>query len=547
MLKQAQAQNAIGLKNLGGAKDTLTNLSVSPNGPTSFNPAISSGVQVAGQGELQNSFTPAISSINTQMENENANLGNINAIANTELTALKPEALNPGQTLTTAGGTPLLRTPNYQPPQIRPDTGTLDSFDAANGMWKSDEEGGGTAGSKVTPAPVATSTGTVDLTGSSAGQPPYAADPSQASAVNATFTSLSKAMPTPSADALDQYIAGHAKGSPITGQMLMGVASQVGIDPLYLASLLQHETDFGTSGEASENNNPGGVKFVGAPGTTQGTAAPEGGNYAKFNSWQQGVIAAANTVAKYQGDPSNPPSSTATTDPKGNTFNSAYQSRVAQLLPSLKPYTLAGPDGVAYIDGDTAKTAGLDQAAAVSGSKTGVPVLTSDGVSAMNNMNLLIQSVQQMKSLVTKNLGTQDNSTMGHILNSFGAGVNHIAQNQPDLTAMESYIGSVTTAANNLKTLAGGQGSGLRITGFEIGAVGDTLPTASDSWQEAQAKISALDTKISQWMNTNFPDVPVTQVASPQSQSASATPSTASTGGGSAIQGSTFMGITLPN
>lgn len=139
------AQSA-GNTKLGGARDFLTTESVAPAGVMPFDPNIGSNAQVGAEQTLRAGFEPAVTSINTQMENTNRALGNLGNDIGTLETTYAPKTLGQGESLVTRTGEVLQRTPNYLPPQIRPDTGNLDSYDTANGVWKSDIMNGNTKG-----------------------------------------------------------------------------------------------------------------------------------------------------------------------------------------------------------------------------------------------------------------------------------------------------------------------------------------------------------------------------------------------------------------
>lgn len=302
ILKQIQGAQVTGKANLTGAKDFLTTESVNPNNST-FNPGVFSGSQVQGQQALQAGFNPAVTSISDQMANTDAALGNLRSDIGTLATAYQPQALSAGQSLVGKDGAILARTPDYLPPQIRPDTGQLDSFDQANGVWKSD----------VRSASSDSSGGTSNVAGVDLAK--YnPADPQYSNKVGSIYQTLSTSMPQPSADGLDTYIAGHGGKAPVTGQMIMQVSQQYGLDPNLLAAQLALESDFGNAGEAPKNFNPGGVVFVGQPGATQGSPRPanEGGYYAKFSSWMQGLNAMAEVVAKSKGTSTSNPTSPST-------------------------------------------------------------------------------------------------------------------------------------------------------------------------------------------------------------------------------------------
>lgn len=145
ILKQIQGAQVSGNANLTGAKNFLTTESVNPNNST-FDPSVFSGSQVQGQETLQKGFEPAVTSINDQLVNTNRSLDTLGSNLSTMANTMKPEVISAGQSLVTKDGTVLQRAPSYLPPQIRPDTGNLDSFDQANGVWRSDVMNGSTGG-----------------------------------------------------------------------------------------------------------------------------------------------------------------------------------------------------------------------------------------------------------------------------------------------------------------------------------------------------------------------------------------------------------------
>jgi hypothetical protein len=186
---------------------------------------------------------------------------------------------------------------------------------------------------------------------------------------------------------------------------------------------------------------------------------------------------------------------------------------------------------VVYADGDTAAKAGFGQVLALSTAGAGIPILSTDGITIMDNINTLVEHVASMQTLVNQNLpGGPGGSAVSNTVStaeSFVAGTaNLVLGDSPNLTQLQTYIGGITSAANTIKTLSGGAGTGVRITGVEIAGITNNLPATTDSWQTANAKIIALNTDISQIMHTNFPDASPTAPVTPQIQA------TAANGGG---------------
>ena len=112
---------------------------------------------------------------------------------------------------------------------------------------------------------------------------------------------------------LDKYIK--SKNSTIananknnTSQNAIAIwnsAQERGIPVELLAAISQHESYFGTSNVAKNNNNPGGITWnKNFPESMKGTARPtnEGGHYVKFPTLQDGFEAVAGNISRrYQG------------------------------------------------------------------------------------------------------------------------------------------------------------------------------------------------------------------------------------------------------
>jgi hypothetical protein len=114
---------------------------------------------------------------------------------------------------------------------------------------------------------------------------------------NATST-LQNAMP----NGFDPTIADNllkTYKSPLNSNMISLAAQQYGISPIDLMANVSHESVYGTSPVAREDNNLGGIKFAGQPGAVMGTLSPEGDHYAKFDNLQDALYAQAKLLAQY--------------------------------------------------------------------------------------------------------------------------------------------------------------------------------------------------------------------------------------------------------
>lgn len=98
------------------------------------------------------------------------------------------------------------------------------------------------------------------------------------------------------------YISSISPNSPVTGDMVTQAAIQYGVDPTIMMAIMQKESSLGASPVAAADNNYGGITWSQSYqdahpelGISKGTSRPtsEGGNYVKFATPQQGVMAQA--------------------------------------------------------------------------------------------------------------------------------------------------------------------------------------------------------------------------------------------------------------
>lgn len=178
----------------------------------------------------------------------------------------------------------------------------------------------------------------------------YATDPQYGLKLTATSTAMTQAVGTiDNAQSAEAAIQTYDPNSPLTGDMIYTAASQNGIDPTTFAAQLKLESGFGTSAVAENNNNYGGVKYAGQANATQGTKAPDGGYYAKFDTPEDGLNAQAQLVAsKYKTAPA-PTAPGQTTDIQANIKN-------VQAIKAALPANISGAvnyitsTGNGYID-----------------------------------------------------------------------------------------------------------------------------------------------------------------------------------------------------
>ena len=184
-------------------------------------------------------------------------------------------------------------------------TGISGTFDPQTGIWKpidSEVSGqqlqGSDLGSLVLPESQrepSSQLGNMDFSS-------YAEDKDWGGKVNTIHQGLPDFT---SMEDVDSYIQSKYSDSPITGEMIANVSGQYDIDPYWLISLLQQESDIGTSPVAQKNNNVGGITWnANFPEEMKGTARPskEKGNYVKFQSIEQGLQYVAQNMSRRKTD-----------------------------------------------------------------------------------------------------------------------------------------------------------------------------------------------------------------------------------------------------
>lgn len=493
MLTGLQATQKEGSANLAGAANTLTTESIGAAG--AYNPQATPDVNIQNIKAMPAAFTPAITSINTQLENANKaaefTQGNINIVKD----LYKPQPVPEGTTLVTPEGDVVYQGKSYTP-QINLNTGVQDSYNSATGQWLSDV--------KKTTKSTSSSNGTVG--GMNVGAYNGGIDPSYVQELNTSYQSIEKAVPTPSAPAYDAYITSHTGGkkAPVTGQMIMNASATYGVDPSVFAALLGHETSFGSAGEAPKNNNPGGILYVGQAGATQGSPRPasEGGYYAAYSSWEKGVNAAAQLLASKN---TQAPKTDPTLSPIGGQFSSSASARIKQLPEPYQKYVDAGPQGVAYINSTKMPDGPIKDALKIQASKAGIQFLDPADVAVMQSINSVAQSMASMKELVDNNLKS---GLYGRINDATKYFVNRLFQNDTEFTKFDTYRSAAIKAVS---ALAGGSGSGLRINGAEIATQIENLPQSSDNLETAKALLSQMNLFIAQKLKNTFPDIDISK------------------------------------
>lgn len=486
ILTQIQKAQAAGTANLGGARDALTSESVTAAGP--YDKTMTPDANIAALRGMPGAFAPAVTSVNTQLENTNTGIANLGTEIGALETAYKPIAVSPGQSLVTPDGTRISQGHSYTP-QINPNTGLLDGFDQNTGTWSSQDRSGagGTAGGASHPG---ISDAVEKVFGKSNPIGAYATDPNYVSEISGLYQTISGLNVAGNPEALQAYIDNNAKGAPVTAAMIQNAASTYGLDPALLTTVLLHESDFGTAGAGAKTMNPGNQGNTGT--STQ-----------SYNSWQQGVLATAknlsNRINAVQNQPAAAPAA-AETSPVGGAFSAEAGQKVSQLPQALQSYADAGPLGVAYINDDRVPD-NMKQSLQILASRAGIPYVQPSDVNALKSIEAVLGNLNSMQALANKNLNS---GILGHAEDSILGGINQAAQTDwgNQLGLFDNYR---DTAIKAVQALAGGAGSGLRINGAEIAANTQNLPSASDSKENALLQVKQLKQLIYTQLATTFP------------------------------------------
>lgn len=119
----------------------------------------------------------------------------------------------------------------------------------------------------------------------------YATDPLWTKSIQTKLDEIGK---LESIDGVSNYIKTNYPNSPVTADMISKASEKYKVGWEELLALMDHESNLGTSDVAINNNNLGGITWSSSfPDNMKGTERPEGGNYVKFKTLQDGVNSVA--------------------------------------------------------------------------------------------------------------------------------------------------------------------------------------------------------------------------------------------------------------
>ena len=434
--------------------------------------------------QLEGMFNPSIVSNQAQAEAAAQMTSALPGVINSETNqynATKPFPTSPGQSLMTYSGQVLQRNPQYDAPTIRPDTGNLDSWDSANGVWKSD---------------------TVSATGNGSGSNGYG---NNSHPVTSTNNNPFGVKLTP----FTQKLADGLGFATSTGTVALdgGVFAQLQnpaqgeklARALLTSSVYADDTIDQAMKLWSNNGYDGSI--------VNGTGIAPTDHIKDLSGTQIDAL-----MAKMKERETGISSQSTMTTAVGGQYSSEAAQRVQQIPQPMQKYVQAGPKGVAYID--AGRLSDLDantrMGVQVQAAKAGIPWLDPQDVNNLKAMGVVYENVNKMNDLLKATLngssqkGSRFTPLAGGLLDMAKSTINNLSgQNAfPELAKFNAYR---DVAVKAVQALAGGNGSGLRLTTGEIMASTMTLPDSTNSLDTAYNKLSGLLSLLDTNMGTNFP------------------------------------------
>lgn len=182
------------------------------------------------------------------------------------------------------------------------------------------------------------------------------------------------------------------------------------------------------------------------------------------------------------------------------------QNSVDLLQGLLSPYQSNVVQSKLHDDGSGNKYLSLgdfpnqqDQAMAAAFSiQNGIPVLQKDQAGKLDAIKASSENLDKIQSVVEKFQPPTTNPVTRFLFGAKNTFADALETN-PDIGGYNAWR---TSVINNVQALAGGQGSGLRITNAEIStALNNDLPLKTDNLPTALAKLNTLRTQLDTWRN----------------------------------------------
>ena len=319
--------------------------------------------------------------------------------------------------------------------------------------------------------------------------------------INSWYTAINNAVQgiggVKNIDTASQIISQISPNSPVTGAMVISSANKYGVDPALIISVMQNDSQLGTTGKGAKTFNPGNV------------GNNDAGQIKNFGSWNKGVDAVAEWLSNHKAQNQQQTGQPVTLADKTLVSNPFSISQVQQLPQNQQQYLAGGPQGMIYVDASRVP-ASLLPAIKINASRAGIPVLDEASASGVKSLDVVYKNLENMNTLASTVLG---NRLQGLTTNPLQAQLQSGEDVVDPITGetvsrgvlLNRFNSYRATAIKSVQGLAGGAGSGLRINTGEISAESDNLPTLGDSKESALAKISQYKTFLNNQLSETFP------------------------------------------
>lgn len=270
----------------------------------------------------------------------------------------------------------------------------------------------------------------------------YATSPNTINNSQATSTLIGAITSVPQAD---QAIQALHSGSPITGAMVAQAASQYGVDPTTLISVMNAETQLGTDGSAgAKSNNYGNV------GNTDSAMAA--GQPVKYPTPQSGVNAVASWLSQHKVTPQQVASGqTSSTTQGGETFDQLEASAPAFIsAPGI--LNRIQSTGSAYIDLSKVDKSISPVLVSNWAKSHNVTLLNSDEVAQIKGLDNAISNVTNVVAPAWSQIAP--NGQLGKIGGAIG-GIFGQMVDSDTYSLNKTYRDNQENLAQQIKTLSG--------------------------------------------------------------------------------------------
>jgi hypothetical protein len=185
----------------------------------------------------------------------------------------------------------------------------------------------------------------------------------------------------------------------------------------------------------------------------------------------------------------------------GTAFPSSTGLTSNMAIPTqLQGAVYTAPNGQAYVAEDKL-TPGLQTMQTIAAKNAGIPILSTDQVASVRNVDYVKQQIGGIQSIIG---GILSGGTTGRIKDLVLNPIKDFLQTDTNISTFNAYR---ETAINTIQSLAGGAGSGLRLTTGEIAQASANIPEITDNLETARAKLDKLNTFLDNKMATVLPPI----------------------------------------